>query len=55
LAYLSGEDAALCDAALALLAPTRIPYCVIDDLDRSRFITPAIIDRDPANSHSPPI
>ena len=47
LVYLSGDDAAQRDAALALLAPTHIPYCVIDDLDRSRFITPAIIDRDP--------
>lgn len=47
LVYLSGEDAGLRDAALALLAPTHIPYCVIDDLMRSRFITPAIIDRDP--------
>jgi uroporphyrin-III C-methyltransferase/precorrin-2 dehydrogenase/sirohydrochlorin ferrochelatase len=47
LVYLSGEDPKERDAVLALLAPTNIPYCVIDDLDRSRFITPAIIDRDP--------
>ena len=47
LAYISGSDTDLRDAALALLKPSTIPYCVIDDLARSRFITPAIVDRAP--------
>ena len=49
LAYISGSDTALRDAALALLKPSSIPFCVIDDLARSRFITPAIIDRAPVS------
>ena len=47
LAYISGSDTDLRDAALALLKPSSIPYCVIDDLARSRFITPALVDRAP--------
>ena len=47
LAYVSGGDTDLRDAALALLKPSAIPYCVIDDLARSRFITPALVDRAP--------
>ena len=47
LAYISGSDAAVRDGALALLKPSSVPFCVIDDLVRSRFITPAIIDRAP--------
>ncbi len=47
LAYISGSDTDLRDAALALLKPSTIPYCVIDDLARSRFITPALVDRAP--------
>ena len=47
LAYISGSDTDLRDGALALLKPSAIPYCVIDDLARSRFITPAIVDRAP--------
>ena len=47
LAYISGSDAAVRDGALALLKPSSVPFCVIDDLARSRFITPAIIDRAP--------
>ena len=49
LAYISGSDTDLRDAALALLKPSTIPYCVIDDLARSRFITPAIVDRAPVS------
>ena len=30
-----------------MLDQSNIPFCVIDDLARSRFITPAIVDRDP--------
>ena len=47
LAYISGSDADLRDEALALLKPSAIPYCVIDDLARSRFITPALVARAP--------
>ena len=47
LAYIGGSDTDLRDAALALLKPSAIPYCVIDDLARSRFITPALVDRAP--------
>ena len=49
LAYISGSDTDLRDAALALLKPSAIPYCVIDDLARSRFITPALVDRAPVS------
>ena len=47
LAYVSGADTAIRDAAMPLLDKQNIPFCVIDDLARSRFITPAIVDRDP--------
>ena len=49
LAYVSVGDTDLRDAALALLKPSAIPYCVIDDLARSRFITPALVDRAPVS------
>jgi uroporphyrin-III C-methyltransferase/precorrin-2 dehydrogenase/sirohydrochlorin ferrochelatase len=47
LAYVSGADTAIRDAAMQLLDKRNIPFCVIDDLARSRFITPANVDRDP--------
>lgn len=47
LAYISGEDKQTRDHAIALCQTHGIPYCVIDDLARSRFITPALVDRDP--------
>jgi uroporphyrin-III C-methyltransferase/precorrin-2 dehydrogenase/sirohydrochlorin ferrochelatase len=46
LAYVSGADTAIRDAAMPLLDQCNIPFCVIDDLARSRFITPAIVDLD---------
>ena len=49
LAYISGSDTDLRDAALALLKPSAIPFCVIDDLARSRFITPALVARAPVS------
>ena len=47
LAYISGDDEKTRDHAIALCQTHAIPYCVIDDLARSRFITPALVDRDP--------
>ncbi len=47
LAYISGADTAIRDKAIEMLDKCNIPFCVIDDLARSRFITPAIVDRDP--------
>lgn len=47
LAYISGADATIRDQAIDMLDQSNIPFCVIDDLARSRFITPAIVDRDP--------
>lgn len=47
LAYISGADSSIRDQAIHMLDKHNILYCVIDDLPRSRFITPAIVDRDP--------
>lgn len=47
LAYIGDVGPHLRDKALHMLDKRNIPYCVIDDLVRSRFITPAIVDRDP--------
>lgn len=46
-AYIGTEDEVERDAAIAVFEQMRLPYCVIDDKDRSRFITPALVDRDP--------
>jgi uroporphyrin-III C-methyltransferase/precorrin-2 dehydrogenase/sirohydrochlorin ferrochelatase len=46
-AYISTEDAARRDHAIALFQSALLPYCVIDDKARSSFITPALVDRDP--------
>jgi uroporphyrin-III C-methyltransferase/precorrin-2 dehydrogenase/sirohydrochlorin ferrochelatase len=47
LAYGADEDDLL-DARLATLAAEAgVPHNIVDDLDRSAFITPAIVDRDP--------
>ena len=46
-AYIGTDDAAQRDAAMAVLDAANVPYCVIDDKKRSRFITPALVDRDP--------
>ena len=42
-AYLSDED----EGAIATLKAAGIPYCVIDNLQASRFTTPALVDRAP--------
>lgn len=47
MAYIGTDDDAERDRAMALLDSASVPYCVIDDRARSRFITPAIVDRDP--------
>lgn len=47
LAYISGADISIRDQAIHMLDERNILYCVIDDLLRSWFITPAIVDRDP--------
>ena len=46
-AYIGTEDTAERDAAMTVLDAANVPYCVIDDRNRSRFITPALVDRDP--------
>ncbi|MBP1805932.1 siroheme synthase CysG [Rubellimicrobium aerolatum] len=47
LAYGADEDDLL-DARLAALATeTRVPHNIVDNLEDSAFITPAIVDRDP--------
>ena len=46
-AYIGSEDEAERDAAIAVFEGAGLPYCVIDDKPRSRFITPAVVDRDP--------
>ena len=52
LAYISGAHASdnetvRRDGAIEVMERHNIPYCVIDDIEKSTFITPAIIDRDP--------
>ena len=47
LVYIGVDDAFVRDSAIALCAHNGIPYSVIDDKERSSFITPAIVDRDP--------
>ena len=47
LAYIGTDDEVERDTAMAVLDAAGIPYCVIDDRARSRFITPALVDRDP--------
>lgn len=46
-AYICGSDPERRDGAMAIFDEANLPYCVIDDLSRSHFITPALIDRDP--------
>jgi len=46
-AYIGTLDAGERDAAIAVFEAAGLPYCVIDDKARSRFITPALVDRDP--------
>jgi len=46
-AYIGSDDEAERDAAITVFEGERLPYCVIDDKPRSRFITPALVDRDP--------
>jgi uroporphyrin-III C-methyltransferase/precorrin-2 dehydrogenase/sirohydrochlorin ferrochelatase len=46
-AYICNSDRKRRDAAMAVFNTAALPYCVIDDQSRSRFITPAVVDRDP--------
>ncbi|MCE2517747.1 MAG: siroheme synthase, partial [Alphaproteobacteria bacterium] len=46
-AYIGVDDPETRDAAMAVFDKAGLPYCVIDDKARSRFITPALVDRDP--------
>lgn len=47
LAYAAHEDEEADDRALRIMAADGALVNVVDDLDRSRFITPAIVDRSP--------
>ena len=46
-AYVSLEDSAERNLTLNILTSAGIPCCVIDDKERSDFITPAVVNRDP--------
>ena len=46
-AFIDGDDAPSRDHAMAIFDQKGLLYVVIDDQDRSRFITPALVDRDP--------
>ncbi|XDZ66488.1 siroheme synthase CysG [Alphaproteobacteria bacterium LSUCC0684] len=46
-AYIGSDDVVERDAAISVFEATNLPYCVIDDKERSRFITPALVDRNP--------
>lgn len=47
LAYGAEEDDLLDARLAALAAEAGVPHNIVDDLERSAFITPAIVDRDP--------
>ena len=46
-AYIGTDDVKERDHAIALFNNAALPYSVIDDKERSSFITPALVDRDP--------
>ena len=46
-AYIGSDDDKERDHAIALFNNAALPYSVIDDKERSSFITPALVDRDP--------
>ncbi len=46
-AFIDGDDAAMRDHAIGVFDENHLLYAVIDDQARSRFITPALVDRDP--------
>ena len=46
-AFIDGDDALHRDHAMAIFDQQGLLYAVIDDQSRSRFITPALVDRDP--------
>lgn len=47
LAYIATDDDDVRDAAMGFCEDTGLSYSVVDDLSRSAFITPAIVDRSP--------
>jgi uroporphyrin-III C-methyltransferase/precorrin-2 dehydrogenase/sirohydrochlorin ferrochelatase len=47
LAYGADEDDLLDARLAAFAAETRVPHNIVDNLEDSAFITPAIVDRDP--------
>ncbi len=46
-AFIDGDDGPRRDHAMAIFDEQGLLYAVIDDQSRSRFITPALVDRDP--------
>lgn len=46
-AYIATPDPIKRDEAIERFETTHLPYSVVDDKERSSFITPALVDRDP--------